>query len=143
MSSKGKKASSKSSSARAGSRRVSRPRDAREIKAITFILGGVFGGLYIATWLTMVTVSADDNKIADEQSILVKLEREQYAKELADAEFDERAGKIMPIIDNVEMAYDKQAAALKALDLKFEANWEFANEEAERLTNLSTSCSGN
>jgi hypothetical protein len=91
----------------------------------------------------MVTVSADDNKIADEQSILVKLEREQYAKELADAEFDERAGKIMPIIDNVEMAYDKQAAALKALDLKFEANWEFANEEAERLTNLSTSCSGN
>jgi hypothetical protein len=120
----------------------SRPRDKREIKAITFILGGVFGGLYIAAALTMTAVNASEMKLAEERSAVFKQEREQFARELYDAELEERAEKIMPILEGGVMTYAERAEALQKLELEFVANQELASEEAERLTNLSATCGG-
>jgi len=118
-------------------KRVSKPRDKREIKAITLVLGGVFVVLYFVTWLTMTTVAAGETVVLEEQAVAIRQAREDYARELFDAEFYERAEKIMPIIESTTMSWKQQAEELRALELGFEMNQEFANEEAERLDNLS------
>ncbi|MCL2002263.1 hypothetical protein FWG76_02555 [Candidatus Saccharibacteria bacterium] len=128
---------------RAAGKRVSViPRDKREINTMTLVLGGVFVGLYIAAWLTMLTVNAGEMRVLEERAEATNQESEMFVRALFDAEFDERAEKIIPIIDDETMTLREQAEALRALDLGFDTNKEFAEEEAERLTNLSADCDG-
>ena len=123
--------------------RSSKPRDKREINAVTFVLGGVFAGFYVAAGLTMATVDAGEMRLLDERVTAIRQEREQYQRALYDAELDERAEKVAPIMEAI-MGLDERAEALLGLELEFDANQEMVKEEAERLMNLSTefSCGG-
>lgn len=131
-----------SSSRVSRSGRSSKPRDKREIKAATLVLGGVFGGFYIAAGMTLATVNAGEMKVLDERAVAIKQERERSQRELYDAELSERAEKITPVLENTKLTVDERAKALQELNLEFSANQEMAKEEAERLTNLSTDCGG-
>ncbi|MDR0979996.1 MAG: hypothetical protein LBM12_02485 [Candidatus Nomurabacteria bacterium] len=114
----------------------------REIRALGFVLGGVFAGVYLAAGLTMFAVYADEAKITEEQAAVYQQEVARQNELLRDAELAERAEVLLPVMENLDLLPKERIAALGSLELKYEVNQELQAQEIARLQTMISSCGG-